>query len=272
MLLDFMPGSTLESLWRTSPMSRKQEMFEHRFQSVGNLYKKSEQSSFEVGPIVSLHFFWGNRGERDIQRGPFKNSFEWLTTRLHLVLEDQQNILEKSEDEGDIEDAQTSKSLAEQLLHILPDIFSEDGNEETIVFYDDLSMHNILADAESLVAGIIDWECVSALPLWKACRYPEFLNDRTRNEEPLIADYGTEELYWEHLFEYERGQLRQAFLTEMERLRPEWAEEYSKGKLKQDFERDVSNCDTGWSFKQVQAWLNAYNEGRPASLEELLLE
>ena len=263
-------------------MSRKQDivkrlaryqaqLFDHRFQSISNLYKDSEESSFELGAMVSLHFFWGDRGGRVIHRGPSKNSFEWLTIRLNLVLEEQQNVLEKSNDEDVIDDAQTSKSLAEQLLEILPNIFPQEDPEEMIIFHNELSLQNILEDANRLEPAIIDWECVSALPLWRACQHPEFLIDRIRNEEPVKADYGTEDLYWEHLLEYERGQLCQVFWTEMERLRSEWAEEYSKGKLKRDCERAVSNCDNGWSFKPVQAWLNAYHEGRSASLEELLV-
>jgi Ser/Thr protein kinase RdoA (MazF antagonist) len=55
--------------------------------------------------------------------------------------------------------------------------------EPSILFHGDLSMQNILVDDDGKIIGIVDWECVSALALWKACQLPELLEDRDRNEE-----------------------------------------------------------------------------------------
>lgn len=110
-------------------------------------------------------------------------------------------------------------------------------------------MQNILCDSDGKITGIIDWECISALPLWIACSLPEFLTGRDRNEEPkrdhyapdnnseeedtsrptredeVLDNEGVSSLYWEHLLEYELTTLRSLFLEEMGNLAPWWIEE-----------------------------------------------
>ena len=44
--------------------------------------------------------------------------------------------------------------------------------ELSMLFHDDLSQQNILVDDNGILAGVVDSECVSALPLWRACYYP----------------------------------------------------------------------------------------------------
>jgi hypothetical protein len=39
------------------------------------------------------------------------------------------------------------------------------------------------------LTAVLDWECASALPLWKACSYPSFLRGRTRRLEPNLGRY-----------------------------------------------------------------------------------
>jgi hypothetical protein len=87
--------------------------------------------------------------------------------------------------------------------------------EPSMFYHDDLYLHNILVDDSGTLTGVVDWECVSALPLWKACCYPDFLEGPIRNKRPDQARYKYEsdgqpsELYWEHLMEFERTELRQ---------------------------------------------------------------
>ena len=66
------------------------------------------------------------------------------------------------------------------------------------------------------------------------------------------------DLHWDHLLKYEQTQLRQLFLSEMEKLRPEWMQEYRQGELRRWFERAVSNCDAGLSFRPVKIWLEEW--------------
>lgn len=173
--MDFIPGKSLKSLWWSLPMSNKislierlarfqAELFDLQFESIGNLFGDTHELTNTVGPMVAMTFFWGDRGLRDVARGPFSNSREWLSVRLNLVLEEQSRILVESEDDDEKEDAEVSKSLAERLLKILPDVFPADQTEKSIIFHDDLSMWNLLVDQGGRIKALVDWECVSALP------------------------------------------------------------------------------------------------------------
>jgi hypothetical protein len=208
---------------------------------------------------------------------------------LALVLSDQEKILLVSDDENDIEEAQDTKNLAERLLGILPEIFPQDEHnqsESTALFHDDLSLQNILVDDHAKITGVIDWECVSALPLWRACQLPQFLEGRERVEEPQRDQYspddgedetsdkeqldneGVNSLYWEHLMDWELAQLRKTFLEEMNRLSPEWIKTMEEGVEKADFENAVQNCDNSWRTKKINAWLDARDRGEKWSLRK----
>lgn len=99
-------------------------------------------------------------------RGPFTNSKDWIRARLTLVMTEQERITKTSNDEDDIEAAQDAKEIAERLLELLHSNFLPDAStpEQSILFHDDLSMQNILVDDNGKITGVIDWECVSALP------------------------------------------------------------------------------------------------------------
>ena len=188
-LLEFVEGHTLESKWRDLSMTTKRDLikqlaqyqsqlFDIRYHSIGNLYHDAQQSEARPGAIVARDFFWGERIHRNIPRGPFLSNRNWLSARLNAVLEEQDKTLEEPEDDDDAELAEIYKSLATQLLDALPEIFPDNGAEATVLFHNDLSLRNILVDDECSITAIIDWECVSTLPLWRACQLPELLNGR----------------------------------------------------------------------------------------------
>jgi hypothetical protein len=316
-LMEMMTGVTLGKLWRKISWESKEEivkqlvkyqaqLFERRFESIGNIFKQHSGSdetsggtetmpdSFVLGRIVSLIFFWGDHLTHDVDRGPFKTSYEWLRTRLQFVITDQERTLTTSDDEDEIEDAAFAKGLAENLLQALPTVFSPDittGNEESVLFHDDLSMENILVNEYGELTAIIDWECVSTVPLWCACQLPKLLEGRSREERPDRGGYSPESddegqkssapdavdnegvngLYWEHLLEYEQTQLRKLFVNEMEKLRPEWVAKMKTSRLEADFEKAVHYSGDAWSFKIVRRWLDAVLEGRVESLAEILM-
>ncbi|KAK8076918.1 hypothetical protein PG996_003088 [Apiospora saccharicola] len=313
-LMEMMPGSPLRKRWRTMSWNAKKtivrqlvsfqaQLFENRFSKIGNLYDKDgrvEDNSgitretsdvADLGPMVSLIFLWGDHLSHDIDRGPFATSYEWLKARLQLVILDQERVRRESDDEDDIEDAEFAGALAEDLLKMLPDIFDPTTTEQqgTILFHDDLSMQNILVNDEGRLTAIIDWECVSAIPLWRACQLPQLLNGRECDECPERSSYGpssddendddspdkfdnegVSSLYWEHLLEYEQAQLRKLFMEEMARVQPNWVASINNETTKADFELAVHNCDSGWSNKIVRRWLNATSEGRVGSLADEL--
>ncbi|ESZ96404.1 hypothetical protein SBOR_3236 [Sclerotinia borealis F-4128] len=271
----------------------RESVFQYIIAGANGTPQDSQQMSLTLGQIVSMFFFWGDHITQDVPRGPFTNSKDWLCARLTLVIIDQERILKTTDDEDEIEDAQDAKILAERLLKLLPNVFptTDSSPEQSVLFHDDLSSRNLLIDDDGTITGIVDWECVSTLPLWKSCDFPEFLKGRERNEEPNRNQYapddeenvnepaadaldneGINELYWIHLLEYESTMLRAVFLDEMQKIAPEWIEESTKGAVKADFEAAVQNCDSGWSVKCITAWLDALEKGENWSLREKLIE
>jgi len=246
-----------------------------------------------LGQVVSLIFLWGDHVTQDAPRGPFSNSEDWIRARLNLVFGDQEKILSTSDDEDYIEDAQDAKRIIERLLELLPIFHPSTGKlEASILFHDDLSMQNILVDERGKITGVIDWECVSALPLWRACELPALLTGRDRQDEPVRDDYspdnpedtiglqerdaldheGVNILYWEHLQEYELTVLRKIFLEEMRKHRPSWYQQFEESGDKLDYELAVQNCDNDMRFNTIEAWLDARKDGQVWSLKQRFLE
>jgi len=329
-LMEMLPGETLRTRWRKLSKDAKRDLvkqvakyqaqlFRYQFSAIGNIFvdsgaqltsKESSQSTIAAdtteaqetsqqllpspGQLVSIVFFWGDHITQDVPRGPFTSSEYWVRARLALVLADQERIIKTSDDEDDIEEAEDAEEIAKRLLKLLPSIFSSntDTLELSVLFHDDLSMQNILVDSDGRITGLIDWECVSALPLWRACELPSFLKGRDRNEEPKRDQYaadnseedtveltnevldneGVNSLYWEHLLEYELTMLRDLFLKEMGNIAPGWIQELEKGADKADFEVAVQNCDNSWRTKQVKSWLDALEMGKVWNLRRSFLE
>ncbi|KAK1989175.1 hypothetical protein LZ30DRAFT_696629 [Colletotrichum cereale] len=110
----------------------------------------------------------------------------------------------------------------------MPNFFPPGGPdiEPSAIYHDDMNRHNILVDDAGALTAVVDWECVSALPLYAACQYPPFLQGKPLEVEPVKSKYQHDEngdiveLYWEHLEDYELTQLRRLFLGEMQKLQP----------------------------------------------------
>lgn len=288
-LMDRIPGVVLENAWKTMTWAEKEELVKQvaavlakllrqQFAGIGNLYSKSTESALPeevaVGPIVSMTFFWHNRRTYDVPRGPFRSSYDWLDARLRLVLEDSKRTLETSRDEDEIEDAEDARALAERLIRLLPRVFPPDeGMEVTALCHDDLSWHNILV-ANGKLSGIVDWECVSLLPIWKVCQYPSFLQGKTCTERPVPPEGDEEDdLYKDRMREWEATRLRRIFDAEMERLELEWGEVLRRSTSKVDFELAVQCCDDAFSMKLLRRWLDyAENMKESWSLRERMLQ
>jgi aminoglycoside phosphotransferase (APT) family kinase protein len=141
-----------------------------------------------------------------------------------------------------------------------------------MLFHHDLSMQNILVDDKGGLTGVIDWECVSILPLWAACDFPAFLQSKNLDEEPSSAEYdlaedfeleGYEnaELYLENLRNYNLTQLRRLFLDEMRRIEPRWVKIYESSQRQRDFDLAVSSCDDELYMRRIENWLNDIGAG-----------
>ncbi|KAJ5478680.1 hypothetical protein N7530_004189 [Penicillium desertorum] len=208
----------------------------------------SEWALPHVGRIVSMQFLWDSHIHQDVHRGPFRSSEDWITSRLLLNENDCHSALNKhsagdldSDDEAEMEDATRTLQIIDNLKSLVPLVFpmNNDDPEPSMIFHHDLSKHNILVDDNGELTGLLDWECVSAVPLWKACSYPLFLDEQPRRSEPIPPpqdNEGANVLYLEQLWLYEVTLLRDIFIDEMRRLDAGWVEVFDKSQVKRDFE------------------------------------
>ncbi|KAI0149256.1 phosphotransferase enzyme family-domain-containing protein [Pestalotiopsis sp. NC0098] len=99
---------------------------------------------------------------------------------------------EVEDDEDDLDVLENALKIIEKLKVHLPEFFTSPVTEPepTILFHDDLNRHNILVDDEiGELTAVVDWECISALPLWVACRYPSFIDGKPNDIEPIKECY-----------------------------------------------------------------------------------
>ncbi|KAK6077618.1 hypothetical protein SCUP515_04816 [Seiridium cupressi] len=303
-LMELMAGCSANSRWRTMSMEQKVEMttrlaeiqadlFRHgrhdsTFQNLGTLDLKTREEIPEgfpttaiPGQLVSAEFFMGDHLQYDIPRGPFRSSFDWLSSELNIIIREQTLAIEKAEDEDDREDAEEIQVAAQRLLSILPKFFSSPHEcaEATVLYHDDLNLNNILVDDEGKITAVVDWECVSALPLWMTTRMPKFLTEESREDEPKRDEYkdesplesatprndgdldneGKDQLYWIHLMEYEVTQLRKVYSSRMGELWPDWPLEESY--LQVDFFEALLQCSAGFFLNKVNAWVDGIERG-----------
>lgn len=318
-LMEMMPGQPLMKRWNTMSWSAKvnlvkqlarhqAQLLKIRIPRISNIYEAaashvksdtmatkdwSQQHDFSLGPLVLLNSFWSIHIAHHVARGSFQRSHEWLETRLNIVLAAQKQIIRNSEDEDEIEDAVCAKALAERLLKKLPIIFpssSVDREERCMLLHDDLSMQNILVDEEGGLTAVVDWEGTSALPLWRACQQPRFLEGRDRTESPARNSYGSssddddfdsrtpargnssavDTKYSKHLLEYEQTHLRKVFEKEMTRIQPDYVAIMKASAVKADFDKAIHYCDNRSSFRVIKRWLDGLDEGKIHSLADEL--
>ena len=279
-LMTKIPGTPLSSAWKTTSFGAKERivrrlalfasnMFEKQWRGIGNIYPANgnglptNKTSIEVGRIVSMDFFWGERVQQCVPRGPFRTSREWMHARLSLAEGDCELALASSEDEDDLEDAERTLGIVKRLKSLLDIVFpTADCPEPSALYHNDLSQHNIMVDGGGILTGVVDWECVSTVPLWKACSYPSFLEGRARKLKPDKSSYKQNEygepdsLFWEHLLEHELTLLRGCFLGEMQALQPQWAEVFQRSQLQRDFEFAVLHSNSELSAPQINEWVD----------------
>lgn len=110
------------------------------------------------------------------------------------MIVEQTAAIEKAEDEHDREDAEEPLHATQKLLSLLPKVFpaTQDSPEVMAIWHDDLNLNNILVDDGGNITAVLDWEYVSALPIWMAAKMPRFLIGGGSQEEPKREDYSDE--------------------------------------------------------------------------------
>lgn len=312
-MMERMPGVTAYSQWRWLPMTQKVALTERIaelqaqlfrqnppddcFRGIGTLDRVGQQSSFEPAEMITSHFFMGDHIKYDVPRGPFRSTHDWLKTYLEIISRDCEKTRDTAVDEDDKEDADAMLAVTRRLLGLLPKIFPSIQNpaERTALYHHDLGLANILIDEEGKLTAIIDWECVSTMPIWMTTRVPKFLRGKTREEDPKRDTYadetppaspmsslkeeiaadgldneGKDSLYWMHLMEYDQTQLRKVYHDKMMSLLPDWDLKIVDSKLQCGFYDAVVRCSTGFHLKGILQWTDKIEAGEQADLDVML--
>ncbi|KAH8671475.1 phosphotransferase enzyme family-domain-containing protein [Xylariales sp. PMI_506] len=287
-LMELMLGRPVHEHWRQMSMEQKETLVkevagfqaqllgctpsipEESFRGIGTLGAACDKGTAVIGPLVSQLFCTGDNYNYPVPRGPFSCTYNWLRAYLDVIIRSQQDAMANAEDDEDREDAENDLKMTKRLEDLLPILFTQETeSERTVLWHDDLNLHNILVDANGRITAVIDWEFVSTMLLWVAGQFPNFLSGTTREEEPYRNQYsdaspgcgqddldneGKNELYWIHRMEFEQTQLRKVYAESMRSLWPEWTEQQAEY-LKIDFLDAESTIASGWVFKLMPSGL-----------------
>lgn len=159
-----------------------------------------------------MFFFSKNRLYVPGNRGPFRNTYEymadkikfqlnWIDTGLNIAHSEDPNDADSECDEDFIDEAPDMRSACNDALLFLPTIFSPRGDDEPprLLHHHDVKPGNILVDPTNYtITGIIDWEMTCVLPNWEATEYPKLFQDIPPLDEiepPIPVDYADKEDY-----------------------------------------------------------------------------
>lgn len=242
---------------------------------------------YTLGRIASMAFIWHTRVHFDVYRGPFASSYEWLAARLAFMVTESDAVLrDQAADQKHEALASKYSSLAKRLQKQQPKFFpansssclAELTSEITTLHHYDTSGYNVLVDEEGRLTALLDWDSVSAVPLWKACQMPEFLMSKFIDEfeehkKPLMkGDCDNSQTLREEAISLEKTELRTLFLAEMERIEPAWVRVHKNSGRFADFEMAVQLCDSHARSDFVDGWLQDIEQGKVYwSLQERLL-
>lgn len=240
--------------------------------------------------MLTSMFFMGNNITYEFPRSRFRFSHDWLKSCLGFA-RTSETLWETLVDEDEMEDAEerswrspggcwvpypkkilcTGPSRANGAIRSRPQVVKHLGRRQ------------------GYLTAIIDWECVSALPLWMTIRVPQFLWNLTREGKPKRDTYadetpapsvasekkavpdeldngGKNELYWIHLLEYDQTQLCKIYHDRLRSLWPEWDLQVAESRLEYNFYDAVVSCAIGSYLKAILEWVEGLEAGEVAEL------
>ena len=278
------------------------EMFATKLRGIGNIYPQASSSELSgpsmsshriatrtppVERIVSIPFIWADRRRQSISRGPFPTSKEWLSARLLLCerecrhrfyhVQKYSKDSERQNDSMEIEGENLSADnlrkafdIISRLKKQLGKLFqqTDSGPEASVIFHDDLYGCNVLANEREGITAVVNWECISAIPLWYACQLPCFLEVKSTLVRPVRGAYEglkspeANRLYRARLKIPETFHLRSIFLGEMLKLQPQWVEIFHSSQKLRDFEFAITNYDEEVYLDKILSWLDDMESGK----------
>ncbi|KAI0399716.1 phosphotransferase enzyme family-domain-containing protein [Xylaria palmicola] len=307
-LMTKLEGKPLLECWASVTMGSKERLvrqiaafsaaaFAQPFrEGIGSVFKATDNSNSRA---------YGRRATFDHNRGPFSDICDWMLSRLRLASSDLTSRLGDAIDEMERDTFRQmldmNKRIERLVSKISPSsaprppgefqgeaIHAEPGTGlvDTVLCHDNLSLDNILVNDDGILTGVLDWQCISCLPLHEASQFPAFLQQAyDRSEEPVGRRYLIDEggpphpAYARNRKRYELTRLRQLYIEEMMQRAPGvvdvWRDEASADL--RDLEAAVQNCDNEFTIGVVGEWVAAVENERGFThttkrLHELLME
>ncbi|KAI1069136.1 hypothetical protein LB507_006102 [Fusarium sp. FIESC RH6] len=292
-LMSHVPGQTALVEWRKMSMNQKRRLVEQiasyqheltgqTFDAIGTLRKVEDK--YAPGQIVDLEFCFGDHFSYNINRGPFHCARDWFQALADIIAMDFEQVLHEEDlDEFDLTMTKHYLGIVNRLRQLIPTLFSDTTPERTVVWHDDLSLSNMIIDEDGNLNGIIDWECISTIPIWAATDTPSFLRSQDRHDEPRPERYyrrapkvdiygrddeGLDDKYWRDLEDYEFTILRAHYDSCRRHHNPWCKNDLPKDeKLKYDFLDAINLCRAQDLGGAVDEWIDELEEGNIIALE-----
>ncbi|KAG7005373.1 hypothetical protein G7Y79_00020g049010 [Physcia stellaris] len=236
----------------------------------------TNHKSFEVGRFFHESFFKASRYYLPGNRGPYKSPLQWLTALVQFQLE----WINRGPVEGDNdydsdfeEDAIKIKPLCQKYLEILPSVFKDDDNGPYVLHHHDLNLANIIVDPETFdIRGIVDWEMVNVVPMWKATSHPEFLmfivpfpEETSAPPTPSYEDEEDSAVYKRDRWDYQL--LRDRWDATMKRLNGDMEKlpDPRKAEIKNECLRTIVNLTS--FITRAEIWLEEFKRESSSDAE-----
>lgn len=237
---------------------------------------ETNHKNFEVGRFFHETFFKASRYYLPGNRGPYRSPLQWLTALVQLQLEwINRGPVEGDDDyDSDFEDdALKMKPLCQEYLEILPSVFKDEENGPYVLHHHDLNLANIIVDPETFdIRGIIDWEMVNVVPMWKATSHPKFLvfikpfpEETSAPPTPSYEDEEDSAVYTRDRWDYQL--LRDRWDATMKRLNGDMEKlpDPGKAEIKNGCLEDIANL-TGM-YRWAEIWLEKFRRESSSDAE-----
>ncbi|KAJ0415927.1 kinase-like domain-containing protein [Aspergillus carlsbadensis] len=145
---------------------------------------KEAMSDFVIGPTTHRSFWEDEKGELDIDRGPWETAQEYLASiaKREIAMIQQSDHSRSSNTSVPLGKSQQGSSehvhLLEQFLRVLPHILPPPETLRPVLLHHDMNADNIFVDSAdpTQISGIIDWQGVHTAPLFMQARFPSIFD------------------------------------------------------------------------------------------------
>ncbi|KAL8787241.1 MAG: hypothetical protein Q9195_007851 [Heterodermia aff. obscurata] len=171
------------------------------------------------------------------------------------------------------EEVPKMKRYCNEYLDVLPRVFAnEEAELPYTLHHHDLNASNIIVDPETFkIIGIVDWEMVNIVPLWRAASYPRFLDYARRwtgevNTPPHLESVKSYRENQVDCIEEKRDRwdyqiLRDHWDATMKQLKKhdEVLLDPSEVETKNEYSHEITNLTDMWNWARI--WLYRFENG-----------